>query len=210
MVMIVTDFIATGGPDNYAWNLIRSEADEILFRHAGKSGAKIFDSVRVNSVDFEPSNSTANGSSHLTLPNPGRPISASYTKNSDGSIGVIKFDYIVDATGRTGLLSTKYLKNRHYTKVLKNIANWAYFKGTGSYAEGTARANTPLFEALQSMLTTFVISSNIRLISDFYRSTWLGLVYSSPQWYHVCRGSNEPGRGNNNQERNSRIPSRIL
>jgi hypothetical protein len=33
----VTDFLAAGGPQNYSWNVIRSEADELLFRHAGKS-----------------------------------------------------------------------------------------------------------------------------------------------------------------------------
>jgi flavine halogenase len=136
--------------------VIRSEADEMIFRHAGKSGAKIFDGVKVNSVDFVSTNGTANGTANGTvngaLLDPGRPVSASYTKKADGTTGVIKFDYIVDASGRAGLLNTKYLKNRHYNKALKNVANWAYFKGAGLYGEGTKRANAPFFEALRGML----------------------------------------------------------
>lgn len=129
----------------------------MIFRHAEKSGAKTFDNVMVNSVNFVSSNDTPNGGSHSVLPNPGRPISASYTKKADGTNGVIRFDYIVDASGRVGLLNTKYLKNRHYNKALKNIANWAYFKGAGIYGEGTKRANVPFFEALRGTLTIYYV-----------------------------------------------------
>lgn len=145
--------------------MIRSEADELIFRHAGKSGAKIFDGVKVNSVEFAPLNGSANGATNggaangtadPALPNPGRPISASYTKKAGGSSGVIKFDYIVDASGRVGLLNTKYLKNRNYNKALKNVANWGYFTGAGRYGVGTSRENAPFFEALRG---TFVFCS---------------------------------------------------
>lgn len=69
-----------------------------MFRHAGQSGAKIFDGIKVDSVEFAPTNGTVNGttngianeSSEKVLPNPGRPISASYTKKADGSKGIIK------------------------------------------------------------------------------------------------------------------------
>lgn len=110
-----TDFIAAGGPDGYAWNVIRSEADEILFRHAEECGAQTFDETKVNSIEFDESNND--------LP-VGRPTSATWSRK-DGSQGTIKFDYLVDASGRAGLLSTRYLKNRKFNQGLKNIANWA-------------------------------------------------------------------------------------
>ncbi|KAL9047357.1 MAG: hypothetical protein Q9214_000041 [Letrouitia sp. 1 TL-2023] len=144
-----TDFIATGGPNHYTWNVIRSEADELLFRHAAKSGAKAFDGIKVNSIKFTPpptSNGTAGKQSCVSVP--GRPISASYTRKSDGVSGVVKFDYIVDASGRTGLLSTKYLRNRMFNQGLKNVASWGYWRSTGKYGTGTARENSPYFEAL--------------------------------------------------------------
>ncbi len=132
--------------------MTRAESDELLFRHAGKSGAKIFDSVTVDSVKFAQPNESARFSS---LPSPGRPVSASWSKREDGSIGVIKFDFIVDATGSAGLLNTKYLKNRHYNTGLNKSAEWAYFKGAGIYGEGTEHANVPLYEAIEGTYLPF-------------------------------------------------------
>ena len=118
----------------------------MLFRHAGESGAKIFDGVKVNSIEFVPNNGEL--SSESQLPNIGRPVSASWSTKA-GASGTIKFDYLVDASGRNGVLSTKYLRNRTYSKALKNIANWAYFSGAGVYGESTERAGAPFFEALR-------------------------------------------------------------
>lgn len=98
-------------------------------------------------------NGMTDSDSKEVLPNPGRPISAPYTNKTDGTTGVINFDFIVDASGRAGIISTKYLKNRSYNKALKNVANWMYFKNAGQYGAGTARANSPFFEALCGMLT---------------------------------------------------------
>ncbi|KAF7562620.1 hypothetical protein G7046_g1523 [Stylonectria norvegica] len=142
-----TDFLAAGGPDNYAWNVIRSESDNLMFQHAGESGAKIFDAVKVNTIEFENGGTTVEeGAENL---NPGRPIAATYTIKETKETGRIEFDYVVDAGGRVGLLSTKYMKNRKYNQGLKNVANWSYFKGTNPYAPGTTRENSPFFEALQ-------------------------------------------------------------
>ncbi|KAK6078946.1 hypothetical protein SCUP234_05872 [Seiridium cupressi] len=139
-----TNFLL-GGSDNLAWNVVRSEGDELLFRHAGKSGAKAFDGVTVTSIDFAPSNG-ANGSA---VHSPGKPISASWFKKEDGTSGVINFSYIIDATGRAGLLSTKYLKNRHYNSAINKSVSWAYFKNASKYGEGTEQADVPLYEGMR-------------------------------------------------------------
>jgi hypothetical protein len=151
--------------------VVRSEADQLIFQHAGKSGAKIFDCVKVETIEFAHENGTTNGAQtngtdhHHTngstngasngatngtaqSSNPGRPVSASYKRKDDGTTGTIGFDYIVDASGRVGVLSTQYMKNRHYNASLKNVANWAYFEGTGSYDNDPGHPNTPFFEAL--------------------------------------------------------------
>lgn len=148
-----TDFIAAGGPNAHSWNVIRSEADEILFRHAEASGAKIFDKTKVESIEFEPSitNFHTNGAetdgSGSAVKNPGKPVSATWTRK-DGSFGSIAFQYVVDASGRRGILSTKYLKNRKFNQNLKNVANWGYWQGGGTYAIGTEKEGSPYFEAL--------------------------------------------------------------
>ena len=63
-----------------------------------------------------------------------RPISAEWTHGPSSQSGTITFDYLVDASGRAGLLSTRYLKNRRFNESLKNVAMWAYWQDTDLYA----------------------------------------------------------------------------
>jgi flavin-dependent dehydrogenase len=38
------------------------------------------------------------------------------------------FDFLVDASGRAGVMATKYLKNRRYLEAFRNIAVWSYWR----------------------------------------------------------------------------------
>ncbi|KIK37366.1 hypothetical protein CY34DRAFT_810413 [Suillus luteus UH-Slu-Lm8-n1] len=127
-----TDFVALN-PNNGSWNVIRSEFDDLLFRHASNSGATVFDNTRVTEFQFEGE----------------RPVSASWRNAITGVEGRISFSYLVDASGRNGIMSTKYLKNRRYNKALNNVACWGYWDGTGSYMPGTTRENAIFVEALK-------------------------------------------------------------
>ncbi|KIK43258.1 hypothetical protein CY34DRAFT_791518 [Suillus luteus UH-Slu-Lm8-n1] len=127
-----TDFIALN-PNNGSWNVIRSEFDDLLFRHASKCGATVFDNIRVTELQFEGE----------------RPVSANWSNTSTKKQGRISFNYLVDASGRNGLMSTKYLKNRRYNKALNNVACWGYWTGTESYMPGTTRQNAIWVEALE-------------------------------------------------------------
>ena len=122
-----------------------------MFRHARKCGVKAYDGVRVKELEFSQETESACASS-TDWESRGRPVSACYNRISDGTSGIINFEYLIDATGRLGLLNTKYLKIRRYNKGLNNIANWGYWQGAAAYAEGTARANSPYFEALRGEL----------------------------------------------------------
>lgn len=140
-----TDFIAAGGPENYSWNVIRSEADNLMFQHAGKNGAHIFDGTKVGSLEFvalEEGNTSLNADL-------GKPVSATWSRK-DGTIGVVKFDYLIDANGRAGVVSTKYLKNRKHNQGLKNVASWGYWTGAQPYTPKMAqdKTNQPFFESL--------------------------------------------------------------
>ncbi|KAJ3805101.1 hypothetical protein EV368DRAFT_88298 [Lentinula lateritia] len=120
---------------NHALNVNRAEYDDLLFRHAGEQGAKIFDEHKVTQLYFSEQDAT-------------RPISATWESKVNGAKGIIEFDYLIDAAGRQGFLSTKYHKDREFTKSLKNSAIWAYWKGSKMYGEGTERLGAPFIEAL--------------------------------------------------------------
>ncbi|KAM4064715.1 tryptophan halogenase domain-containing protein [Hirsutella rhossiliensis] len=142
------DFLAAGGPESYAWNVIRSEADEMLFRHAIACGAHAFDATKVDAIQFEPATNGAIQVDSSQEPKLGRPASATWARG-DGSSGTISFRYLVDASGRHGILSTRYFKNRKFNTNLKNVASWGYWKGSGKYGSGTRQENMPYFETLQ-------------------------------------------------------------
>jgi len=103
-----------------------------LFKHAAKCGASVFDETKVTELQFDGE----------------RPVSASWVSRG-GIEGQISFDYLVDASGRNGIMSTKYLRNRHFNKSLNNIACWGYWEGTGYYSPADAtRENAVWIEAL--------------------------------------------------------------
>lgn len=123
-----TDFSI--GPGKTAWNVIRSEFDHLLLLHSQECGAQVFEQTRVESLEFDQD----------------RPVRARFKRNAVE--GVISFDYLVDASGRAGIMSTRYLKNRQMNASLRNVAIWAYWRNTKQYMPGTNRYNAPWFEAL--------------------------------------------------------------
>lgn len=123
--------MAAGGSKGYAWNVVRSESDKLMFKHAGKSGVKIFDGVKVHSIKFM-SQSDQNIPVDPNFPDLGQPVAATWSKKH-GTVGEIKFEYLVDASGRNGIVSTKYMKNRKYNNGLKNVASWGYWKNATQY-----------------------------------------------------------------------------
>lgn len=91
--------------------------DEFFFRHAEKQGVKVFDSTQVDSIDWD-------GEDYNTA----RPLAANWTNRKAGESGKISFDWLIDASGRNGVVQTKYLKNRIYRESLRNVAVWGKCK----------------------------------------------------------------------------------
>lgn len=106
------------GNENAAWNVIRSEFDHILYKHAEECGAQVFDETKVTAIHFDNEHLPSSPRPRTTSPGStsglqgvldnalGRPTSASYVTAS-GEMGEINFDYLIDATGRAGVMSTK-------------------------------------------------------------------------------------------------------
>ncbi len=112
------NFGELAGDQTYAFQVVRSDFDHFLLEHARSQGVKVFEEVEVRSITLTDE----------------RPVSATWSfkgsQNGDyGRLGEIRFDYLIDASGRNGVMANHYLKNRRYHKVFQNIAVWGYWKG---------------------------------------------------------------------------------
>ncbi|KAJ6625002.1 hypothetical protein B0H10DRAFT_688138 [Mycena sp. CBHHK59/15] len=131
-----TDFSILG-PSRTTWNVVRAQSDDMMIRHASRQGVQVFEETRVESIVF-----ADNGD-----PTTSRPIKANW-KNREGATGTISFEWLVGASGRQGLMSTKYLKNRIYREGLRNVAAYGYWKNVAKFDDGGPRSNAPWFEVL--------------------------------------------------------------
>lgn len=120
------NFGELGGEHTYAFQVVRSEFDQFLMDHAASLGAKVFQGVEVRSLNFD---------------NNGRPFCAQWQQKMGkdelpGESGEIAFDYLIDASGRWGVMSNHYLRNRRYHKVFQNVAIWGYWENADRMVTG--------------------------------------------------------------------------
>ena len=150
---------------------VRSEFDHMLLNHARSTGTSVYEQTKVESVSFDsadPSRPISVSWTHTPPPCPPSPPASptradfpgflwpSSPKSSDDPEpiqGQTTFTHLIDATGRAGILSSRYYKNRHFNASLKNIAIWGYWRNVGKYGVGTARHGSPWFEALTGQKT---------------------------------------------------------
>jgi flavin-dependent dehydrogenase len=109
------------GERTFAWQVIRSEFDQILLDHARSQGVKVCERTTIREVEFTG----------------GRPTSARWSPTGDQAAGGrIRFDYLVDASGRSGVLSARHFRNRRVHDMFRNVACWTYWKGAARLAKG--------------------------------------------------------------------------
>jgi len=97
----------------YSYQVRRAEFDKLLLDHAKSQGVKVFEGVEVRKLSFDGE----------------RPTGAIWAEAiKDGNSGELSFDYLIDASGRAALMSTRYLQNRQYHKAFQNLGIWGYWK----------------------------------------------------------------------------------
>ncbi|KAJ7342321.1 hypothetical protein DFH08DRAFT_874089 [Mycena albidolilacea] len=133
--------------------------------HARSSGVSVYEQTKVTSISFfsvDPKRPVSVSWSHVPPPTllspPASPTTSTTpifpskpAPESDVVTGTTTFTHIIDASGRAGLMSTSYLKNRHSNSSLKNVACWGYWSGAGIHGGGTSREGAPWFEALTGL-----------------------------------------------------------
>ncbi|MEZ4383568.1 MAG: NAD(P)/FAD-dependent oxidoreductase [Nannocystaceae bacterium] len=116
----------------HSYQVIRSEFDELLLRHAAASGARVFEGTAVAGVDFD-----------------GDRAVALRWRQGDAE-GRMTFDQLVDASGLAGLLTTRCLRNRRFQDAFANVAVGSYWRGHTPYVapDGSPQGGDFYMEAL--------------------------------------------------------------
>ncbi|MFO0756021.1 MAG: NAD(P)/FAD-dependent oxidoreductase [Byssovorax sp.] len=96
-----------------SFHVRRDRFDEMLLRHAQSQGVTVHEGVSVSEIHFEGD----------------RPVSADWLAEGTGDTGRIHFDYLLDTSGRAGIMATRYLKSRRFLQAFQNVAIWGYWKG---------------------------------------------------------------------------------
>jgi flavin-dependent dehydrogenase len=94
-----------------SWQVDRADFDQVLLRHAGSQGVEVTQAAQVNAVTFDGDRAAGARWRH-----DGRPHSA-------------EFDFVVDASGRAGVLSAQHFRNRRQHDIFRNVAIWSYYQG---------------------------------------------------------------------------------
>lgn len=106
-------FGALSGNLTYSWQVERADFDCILLEHAAEQGVAVHQGRRVTELRQEG----------------GRFAAASWSEAETGRTGEHEFDYLVDASGRAGLVVNRYLGGRQVHSSFRNVAVWGYWRG---------------------------------------------------------------------------------
>jgi flavin-dependent dehydrogenase len=95
------NFVDTQGKGTYSFQVDRSLFDQVLLEHAKSQGVQVFEGVKIQDLSFDGD----------------RPRKASWLQADDPKKGgEISFEYLIDASGRAGLMATHCLKSRRYNQ----------------------------------------------------------------------------------------------
>lgn len=110
-----------------AYQVRRSEFDEILIRNASKKNARVVEGCQVQDVDFLPDNA-------------GALIRA---RNDDGSVETVHARFVLDASGRDTFLGNRF-KAKQRNKQHNSTAIYGHFSGAARNP-GKAEGNITIF-----------------------------------------------------------------
>jgi flavin-dependent dehydrogenase len=100
--------------NNYGYQVPRADFDQLLLEHAKSQGVTVLEGVEVKRLIFDGA----------------RPRIAVWSLSGrDGQTQETGFDFLIDASGRAGVMTTRYLHTRRHHEAFKNIAVWGYWKG---------------------------------------------------------------------------------
>jgi len=107
------DWTEIFGPGVRSWQVDRDDFDHVLLTNAAKHGAKVIEGAEVKRVHFDGD----------------RAVGADWIEPQSGEQRTAQFDFVVDASGRAGLIPARHFKHRRANEAFKNVAIWGYWDG---------------------------------------------------------------------------------
>jgi flavin-dependent dehydrogenase len=104
---------------DHGFQVVRADFDQLLLEHAKSQGVKVREGIEVKRLIFDGD----------------RPRSAVWSpagqnaQNGRTQEQEITFDFLIDASGRAGVMTTRHLHVRRHHQSFKNIAVWGYWQG---------------------------------------------------------------------------------
>jgi flavin-dependent dehydrogenase len=106
------EFGGLTGDYKYSWQVVRPDFDKILLDNARANGVDVCEETAARDVIFDGDT----------------PQAVLYSDKSDRELKTITFDYLIDASGRAGVISRQF-KSRRFHEIFRNVAVWGYWEG---------------------------------------------------------------------------------
>ncbi|MCA0243452.1 MAG: tryptophan 7-halogenase [Proteobacteria bacterium] len=114
------DFGELRGNYQHSYQVPRAEFDEMLLRHAAAQGVTVCEGTSVREIVYDGE----------------RPVAALWEQAASSQLGEIRFDWVIDASGRNGIIANRYLNNRRFHEMFKNVAIWGYWDDVQRLPDG--------------------------------------------------------------------------
>ncbi|WP_414445282.1 NAD(P)/FAD-dependent oxidoreductase [Burkholderia sp. 22PA0106] len=109
----VLDWRQLVDPDIWSWQVDRATYDDILLRNAEKQGVEVIEGASVKRIVFDGE----------------RAVAAEWMRRGEDVTQRVEFDYVIDASGRHGLIAQQHFDMRQQHEVFQNVAMWSYWSG---------------------------------------------------------------------------------
>ena len=109
--------------NNYGYQVLRADFDQLLLEHAKSQGVTVQEGTEVKRLIFEGAR-------------PRTAVWSSASRDDRTREQEIGFEFLIDASGRAGVMTTRHLRARRYHESFKNIAAWGYWKGAQKLPTG--------------------------------------------------------------------------
>lgn len=108
------DWTELFGPEVRSWSVDRAEFDHLLLDNAEEQGARVVQNATVKRVVFDGD----------------RPVAVEWELGDDpGRRHTTRCEFLVDASGRAGVLTARHFRDRTPHEAFRNVAIWGYWDG---------------------------------------------------------------------------------